>query len=301
MNKEQKDKLLPNVEVSVAFEGEYVNSRTLSLVKDAGKFALKLRSQGLEAQEKSGKEDIVTKGDIVITERVKPQLLTLFPDIVFIDEETPSTHAQDVTQCAFYAVIDPIDGTSNYYQGYLDLQKPEHERKPGTEYWAISVGFVKDGDVVAGVIYQPERDKLFYAEKGRGAFLNGEKLEVSKTIALERSQPYFDFPYPKDKTEYEQTTMLQKALPTQLGTKEPVKLGSQVLEIAKIAEGEADFFFCLKTKPWDVAAGFSIVTEAGGSYTNAKGEPYPLFGENIAIKNNRIDLRPFYEMVKKVT
>src|SRR5437899_2300879 len=108
MNKEQKDVEITNREIPSAFEGEYVNSITLSLVKDAGRVALQVRNQGLEAQEKSSKEDLLTNGDTEVTRKIKPQLQSIFPDIQFLDEETPATHTIDVTQPGLYAIIDPI-------------------------------------------------------------------------------------------------------------------------------------------------------------------------------------------------
>lgn len=266
-------------------EGEYVNQKTISLVKVCGQKAIEIRNKGLSAEVKSSKEDIVTKGDTEITEILKSELSKTFPDINYLDEETSSTHELKSFTGKFFAVIDPIDGTSNYFNN--------------NENWGVSVGFVNNGEIIGGIIYQPDLNKMYCCEKGKGAFLNGQRLSTSKQKTLNGSVPYFDFPYPKDKDEYELTQKFIDRLPQLLQTEKPIKLGSQVIEIMKVAEGNADLFFMFKTKPWDVAAAISIVSEAGGLYTNSSGESYSLFEEDIVISNGQIDLNPFFETVYK--
>ncbi|GEM_PF-1921522 len=287
-----------NLEFKSMIEGDFVNSNVLTAVKQAGKTALEVRDRGLVAKQKASKEDLVTQGDLLVTQQLKSSLTVLFGDIVFMDEETSETHGLNLQTDKTIAVVDPIDGTGNYYESYMNSQRPESEQKAGTENWGLSVGFVKNGEVVGGVIYQPELDRIYYTERGKGAYLDHKRLHVNETAQVTDSQPYFDFPYPHDKVEYDQTTRLLSLLESQLHTKKPVKLGSQVIEIMQVAEGNADFFFCLKTKPWDVAAAVSIISESGGITTNKYGTPYRLFEENIVFKNATIDLTQFYESVE---
>lgn len=276
-----------NLEFTPMIEGEFVNTTTLTLVRNAGLRALTVRTEGLSAKVKSSKDDIVTSGDTAVSEVLRDGLGNLFSGITFIDEEVSDTHAYTINhnQVGMFAVIDPIDGTGNYFAG--------------NENWGVSVGFARDGEIVGGIIYHPEVNRIYYAERGRGAFVNDTRLKVSDVEHFEGCAPIFDMPYESEREEWEQTEAIL-ALLKELKTQKPLKLGSKVVETMRIADGEKDFFFHLRASSWDVAAAISIVTEAGGKVTNVRGEPYALFEEDIVISNGVLDLTPFYSVVREV-
>jgi myo-inositol-1(or 4)-monophosphatase len=269
-----------NFEPNTALEGDFVNQKTLHAIVNAGKKAMEVRSAGLTAEEKTSKEDIVTMGDIAVSSALASALTELFPDIKIIDEEVEGSHKLNIDE-GLFAVIDPIDGTTNYFNG--------------DENWATSLGFLKDGVLVGGIIYQPQTGSLFYAEKGKGAFKGDRRISVSETTSFDQSSIVFDYPYPKDKLEYETIGKIETIL-RQKGFN-PTKLGSQVVELSRVADGSADFFFMFATKPWDIAAGVVIVEEAGGRSTNFKGLPYKPFEKSIVLSNGALELSPFYDLV----
>jgi len=278
-------KTLKHGEFSPKFEGEFVNAQTLKIVREAGQVAQKLQTGNLESITKTCKEDFVTQGDLEVTRILKQQLPKIIPDLIFIDEESSETHDIKINSEELYVVIDPIDGTTNYFNGAKE--------------WGVSVGFVKDGQCVAGIIFQPSLNKIFYAELGKGAYINNKQLKVSDQATLSNCSPQYDFPYPKDKIEYDRTSKIISRFP-QLQTQKPIRLGSQVIAIMKVAETESDFFFHLKTKPWDVAAAIAILTEAGGRVLNMKGESYKLFDDDIVFSNQNLNLNPFFDLIKSM-
>jgi hypothetical protein len=141
----------------------------------------------------------------------------------YLDEETQETHGIDVANEELVVVIDPIDGTTNYYEASLE----EGEEKRNTN-WAISVGFVKNGELRAGVVSQPQTGKIYYAEKGEGAYLNGKRLRVSHTLAPQGAKLIYSPPYPKDKEAY----ATSETAIARIGNEIPMRvttLGSQVI------------------------------------------------------------------------
>ncbi|OGG58881.1 hypothetical protein A2765_00680 [Candidatus Kaiserbacteria bacterium RIFCSPHIGHO2_01_FULL_56_24] len=273
------------------FEGGLLSPRLLASVRDAGDLAISMRMRGLTSEVKSTKEDIVTEGDRAVSSAVRGNLSMQFPGIMFMDEELAGSETVDVLAHDLVAIIDPIDGTSNYYNEGV-ASSTEAALNP---YWGISVGLVRRGEVCAGVIYQPVLRKLFYAEKGRGAFLNGARMAVSTTRSLSDARLIYDYPYPKDKREYDLTARVVGRLGAEVVSME--KLGSQVIEAMEVAEGKRDIFMHLRTKPWDVAAAIAIVTEAGGNAMDSAGAPYALGGPSILLTNGVVDIAPLTRIV----
>lgn len=197
-----------------------------------------------------GVADFVTRCDIDISEFLKKTLHEHFPEIGFVSEEG-ETALGDNRDCW---ILDPVDGTTNFM-----YQVP---------FCAVSLGLCSAGEIVAGIIYMPYSNELFSAQKGKGAFLNGERIECGKKTALRDSLTIFEYnPYHKD----ECAIALEQAKRLYSSTLDLRTFGSSAAELAYIACGRADAFFARYLKPWDYAAGCVILSEAGGVVSDLGG------------------------------
>ena len=214
--------------------------------------------------------DLVTDYDVMVELFLKEKLSLAFPDYALVGEETSdgTVHPDK----AIY--IDPIDGTTNFVHGI--------------PFCAVSIGIWEGGEAVAGVVYNPVLDELFYAEKGKGAFCNGEALHVSPEESLERSLMATGFPYTKIE-QGEDFRWAMKSIESILPyTRDIRRLGSASLDLCNVARGNFEGYFEINLKPWDVAAGVLMVTEAGGSVSREDGGAYRLGGHVIVASNGRI-------------
>lgn len=213
-----------------------------------------VRSQA-DVDEKEGHANFVTAYDKRVQEELKKRLLALVPDAVFVGEEE-DIHASISKGKAF--IVDPIDGTTNFIKDY--------------HCSCISVGMTKDGKQELGIVYNPYLEELFLAERGKGAFLNGERIRVSKQplekgIVLFGTSPYYEELAEKSfKMAYE---YFKKAMDVR-------RSGSAAIDLCNIACGRAELYFELRLSPWDYAAGSLIVEEAGGKVTTVEGTPISL-------------------------
>jgi myo-inositol-1(or 4)-monophosphatase len=167
----------------------------------------------------------------------------------------------------FRWLVDPLDGTTNYAHGL--------------PFFCTSIAFEQEGRVVIGLTYDPLRDELFLAQRGRGATLNGRRLTVSPTEVLINSMLATGFPYDR--------THLARAL-SQFGTfsrtsRAVRRLGSAALDAAYVAAGRLECYWEAIVKPWDVAAGWLLVEEAGGLVTDLTGGPFSLESGEILATN----------------
>ena len=192
-----------------------------------------------------GDSDFVTRADIAVSEHIKRRLGEEFGDIGFISEEDYETLSFDPQKD--YWILDPIDGTTNFMHGI--------------PFCCLSLGLWSKGESVLGVIYSPYTGELFTAQKGTGAYLNGNAIHVSDherlcdCLGIVELNPYY-------KTEVEEALEQEKR--TYLSCRDVRIFGSASLEIAYVACGRADVFLGRYLKPWDFAAGMCIVKEAGG-------------------------------------
>ncbi len=152
--------------------------------------------------------------------------------------------------------IDPLDGTVNYAHG--------------VPIFAVSIAYAPAGEVTLGVVYDPLRDELFRAERGRGAWLNGRRLRVSQVSELRRSLLVTGFPYDilhTPRNNFDHFARLAKL------TQGVRRLGSAALDLCYVAAGRFDGYWELKLSPWDLAAGGLIAAEAGARVTDLDGRP----------------------------
>ncbi|MEL6192829.1 MAG: inositol monophosphatase family protein [Bacteroidota bacterium] len=217
--------------------------------------------------EYKGENDLFSYVDVTAEDILKKSCKEVIPNSGFITEES----ANENTQRDFIWVIDPVDGTTNFTHGL--------------PIFCISLGLTYKSEMVRGYIYHPASDELFVAKKGEGAFLNGEKIQVSPKVDLKEALlstrfPGIDVP---GKEVYAQ--MLANIIGESHGVR---RLGSAALEMAYVACGRLDGYFEFGLKPWDVAAASLLVQEAGGKVTDMEGGPNYFFGKQILVSNGPI-------------
>ena len=219
------------------------------IVKEAGKIVLSAHNQENTITAKEGKKNFVTKYDVAVQEFLFRELGKDFPDAQFIGEEGEN----DISTNGLRFIIDPIDGTTNFMQDYRCS--------------CISIGLCKGNDVIAGVVYNPYTDELFSAEKGKGAYLNGNKIKVSERPLSDGLALFGTSPYHPENTD-ETFTLLRKVFDF---SRDIRRSGSAAYDICMIACGRCEVFFEKSLQPWDIAAGTLILKEAGGIALNYQG------------------------------
>ncbi|MGD9942513.1 MAG: inositol monophosphatase family protein [Burkholderiaceae bacterium] len=217
------------------------------------------------------RNDFVTEIDHAAEKAIIETLLTAYPDHSILAEESghltrgAAASADDRIDSAEFAwIIDPLDGTTNFIHGF-----PQY---------AISIGLMQRGVMTQGVIYDPTRDELFTASKGRGAFLNDRRVRVSSRYRLDDALIGTGFPYRKLDRLDEYIAMFRAVTERAGGVRRP---GAAALDLAYVACGRLDGFFEMGLMPWDVAAGSLLITEAGGLIGDFSGEPRHLFGDQV--------------------
>ncbi len=151
--------------------------------------------------------------------------------------------------------------------------------------FCVTIGIEHKGEVVAGVSYDPNRDELFAAEQGSGAFLNGERLAVTTAGTLQEALMVTGFPYHLADTPEGPLVHFNNFTRASQGIR---RLGSAALDLAYIAAGRFDGYWEISLNPWDMAAGVIIVREAGGLVTDFQGRPVDIYRKEILATNGRI-------------
>ncbi len=201
--------------------------------------------------EYKAKKDFVTYVDKLSEERIRNFILSTCPEHSFLGEEEGIYGSKD---SRYMWIVDPLDGTKNYINGF--------------EIFAVSVALQKDEEIIAGAIYIPMLEKLYWAGKGEGAYLNGKKISVSnRPIDMAIIATGFPFRYEEEIDVY--LKAFREAMITFSAVRRP---GAAAVDLAMTAEGVFDGFFEMKLSKWDIAAGMLLVEEAGGIFTNFEGD-----------------------------
>lgn len=224
--------------------------------------------------EKSNRKDFVTEADLKCQEIIVTQLTDAYPDEVILSEEHDEEDREQLYEPDFTGfVIDPIDGTYNF--------------KRGMKSSAVSIGYIKDGEPVAGVAFDPYRDELYWAEEGKGAFCNGEPIHVSDYKELDHASVATGNSYDEEMTK--RNLQRQIAIYDQTGNMPWTScLGSAVLIMVWIARGRLDAYHQNCLKPWDNAAAILILREAGGEVVRLTGERALFTNPDILAGNPKI-------------
>jgi len=221
-----------------------------------------------QVQEK-GRADLVTEADHASQQVVHDYLSRRFPDHRFIGEEgdAAKTAAADGTPVW---IVDPLDGTTNYV----------HD----CPWYCVSIGLMAAGELVVGVVYDPRQREMFIAAKGMGAWLGERRLNVSNTDRLERALLATGFA--PDLTSHERTLDWWRYF--SFRTQSLRRTGSTALNLAYVACGRFDGYWAFDNHAWDVAAGFVLIQEAGGTITRCNGAPLDPFQPDSLATNGRI-------------
>lgn len=210
-----------------------------------------------------GPNDFVTEADQAAETVIIETLKRAFPDHAILAEESGASGQSDHEW-----VIDPIDGTANFIHGY--------------PHYAISIALRVKGVVQQAVIYNPATNDLFSASKGEGAFLNNRRIRVSKRTKPNEFLIGFAFPSGPNDGSLE---VKKKMLALTESTAGVRKSGSAVMDLAYVACGRLDGYLCFGLKPWDLAAGILMVSEAGGLVTDPQGDTDYFNGGNAVAGN----------------
>ena len=197
--------------------------------------------------------DFVTDVDHASEQIIIETLLTAYPGHGIWAEESGQEHGAKDSE--FVWIIDPLDGTTNFIHGL--------------PVYCVSIALAVKGKVEQAVIYDPSRNDLFTATKGRGAYLNDRRLRVSKRIRMQECLISTGFPFRPTDDFNTYLRMMGDVMQRTAGLRRP---GAAALDLAYVAAGYTDGFFEMGLKPWDVAAGSLLVTEAGGLVGNFTGE-----------------------------
>jgi myo-inositol-1(or 4)-monophosphatase len=217
--------------------------------------------------ELKGEINLVTEVDRRCEQRIIGIITKAFPGHNILTEETPMPELPS----PYRWIIDPLDGTTNYAHGY--------------PCFCTSLALELEGEIVLGAIYDPLLDELFTAQQGKGAFLNNERLFVSKTDQLTNALICTGFPYDLRESRENNLDHFNRFI---MEARAIRRDGSAALDLCYVAAGRFDGFWELKLYAWDVAAGKLLVEEAGGTVTDFRGGQLDIRGQQILASNGRI-------------
>ncbi len=216
------------------------------------------------------KKDLVTQYDVAVEQYLIEKFSKAFTEFNIIAEES------DNTQCVFgdSIIIDPIDGTTNFVNG--------------VPHCAISVGVYKNQQPFMAVVYNPILDELFFAQKGCGATLNDQPMQVSDENDLQKALMATGFPYSSASNQEDLNIVIDNLRNLLPYCQDIRRFGSAALDLCYVAKGMFEGYYEINLKAWDVSAGVLILTEAGGKVTNQKGEQHHIFDDKYIVATNAL-------------
>lgn len=226
-------------------------------VGKSGKFTYKARFNIVTATDKKAEGMIIKK------------IASNFPSHSILSEESKPREGSS----SFRWIIDPIDGTTNFAHAF--------------PFFCVSIALEKDGKIIMGTVYDPMREELFFASLGKGAYLNKQRIAVSKTKELSGAFLATGFAYAAE-TKCENVKNFRNFLMKTLAVR---RAGSAALDLCYVACGRFDGFWEMDLCPWDNAAGILIVREAGGMVTKFDGSQHSHYNRDILATNGRIHRR----------
>jgi myo-inositol-1(or 4)-monophosphatase len=244
------------------------------IAREAGALLKGFYQKGVAAEYK-GDVDLVTEADKASEKLIRERLHTAFPTHGVYGEEG----TRDALDSEYRWYVDPLDGTTNFAHGF-----PAFCVVLGLEHRPKGLKQDEDGEMTAGVVYDPLRDEMFVAEKGKGAWLNGGQIQVSKVKTLQESLTATGFPSQKRHLNpnayfYYQITLRSHGVR---------RAGSAALDLAYVACGRLEGFWEFNLNPWDTSAGVLLVTEAGGVVSHFDGDTFTLDSREVLATNGLI-------------
>ncbi|WP_079913582.1 inositol monophosphatase family protein [Paenibacillus sp. 32352] len=222
--------------------------------------------------------DLVTEVDKGAEKMIRNLIQTHFPHHSILGEEgvepgpaASSKALEEVSDAEYLWIVDPLDGTTNFVHGF--------------PFFSVSIALAHKGEVIVGVVYNPIHDELFVAEKGKGAYVKGRRMRVSKETKLSESLIATGFPADRS---YALPVNLQGVQALTPKVRNIRVAGSAALHMAYVAAGRLSGFWEIGLNSWDMAAGALLITESGGTVTDTSGNPYNLGVRNVLASNGHI-------------
>ena len=261
----------------------------LETARRAGCLLREFASRQHTINHKSTSIDLVTEADLASERLIVAAIRARFPDHTILSEEglgdltvhgdhdwhdwQSQRNRHTAQGASLLWLVDPLDGTVNYAHGY--------------PVWGVSLALAEAGKVVMAVVYDPLRDEAFWAERGQGAWLDypghrGNRLHVSKAARLQEALLATGFPYRRALQGDNNLAEFNAVMPRVQGMR---RAGAAVLDLAHVAAGRLDGYWEKYLQPWDWAAGWLLVEEAGGTVTTLDGQPWSLQEKNMAASN----------------
>ncbi|GAB2673372.1 inositol monophosphatase family protein [Paenibacillus thermoaerophilus] len=257
--------------------GKSFTAVAISTAAKAGEWIQTRLGQFSKLEMKSSSRDLVTEVDKGAETMIRNLIRTHFPQHAFLGEEGVGGDEEDLLtperaeQAEYVWIVDPVDGTTNFVHGL--------------PFFSVSIALAHRGEVIVGVVYDPVRDELFVAEKGKGAYVRGKRARVSEEATLADSLLATGFPADTDRN-LPINLLGIRHLATR--SRNIRTIGSAALHLAYVSAGRLSGFWELGLNAWDVAAGALLVQEAGGRVTDTAGRPYRLTTRHIAASNGAI-------------
>jgi len=238
---------------------------SMDIAREAGRLLAHVfeRRVGFELK---GEFDLVTEADRLSEQLIVDRLRSYFPSHGIVAEEGGGQESG--SEYRWY--VDPLDGTTNFAHGF--------------PVFNVTLALERSGELIAGVIYDPLRQEMFHTEKGSGAYLNNRLIHVSRATRLEDSLVATGFPSRKR----HQNVNLHFYHQLGMATHGVRRAGSAAIDLAYVACGRLDAFWEFRLNPWDMAAGTLLVTEAGGTVSDMRGQPSDLYGGHILADNGAL-------------
>jgi myo-inositol-1(or 4)-monophosphatase len=216
-----------------------------------------------------GSINLLTETDLAAEAAIIASLGADTPELPIMTEESTATHRQ-APQSRFW-VVDPLDGTTNFAHSF--------------PFFAVSIALLEKGKPLVAVIYAPMSDELFCATRGSGAWLNGRSIKVTDRQRLIEALIGTGFPYELDQT----LSGVMRQLETVIAKVRDIRrAGAAALDLAYVACGRLDGFYEINLQPWDTAAGWLLVEEAGGCVSDFSGNAYSPFLPEILASNSKL-------------
>lgn len=245
---------------------ELFRALAVQAAREAGTLLRENFRHGHSFQLKTGHRDLVTEFDRQAEAVIVRLIQKECPAHSILTEEA-SVRANKTA--SYQWIVDPLDGTTNFAHGF--------------PFFAVSIALYERDEALIGVVYNPVHDELFVAEAGQGAWLNDERLSVSKTKTLRESLLMTGFPY--DEHLARRHLVMWGCFAGRAQTLR--RLGSSALALCYLAAGRADGYWGMDLKPWDMAAAVLIVREAGGRVTDLEGRPLDLYKGEVLATNGK--------------
>jgi len=247
---------------------ENILTQVILIAKTAGAFIRQERENfSYSKVEIKGLNDLVSYVDKTTEEIIVKELSSIFNEAGFIVEENTRSEKKE-----YNWIVDPLDGTTNFIHGI--------------PCYAVSIALEHHGEIILGVVYEVSRDECFYAQKDKGAFLDGRAIEVSPRKDLSESLIATGFPIYNFERMDNYLAALKFFMQRTHGLR---RIGAAAADLCYLACGRFDAFFEYNLKPWDVAAGALIVKEAGGTVSDFSGGNNWLFGKEMCCTNGLLE------------